>query len=106
MTKKIIRAEGVVELNNGSFATAKDALRSLSGKTSLFGLLGTRLYDVDVPASFKLAAKVRFTRTDGKKVTRRVLQTVKSWTHDEEEYDPNCHCYFQCRILTPGRVYF
>lgn len=78
MAKKIIRSKETIHVNRGQFANAHEALRSCVGTMTLdhFGLepaFG------EIPASFKLAVRVRFTRTDGKEVSRKILQTVSSW---------------------------
>lgn len=78
MNKKIIRSKETLDFTRcGTFATAKEALKSKDLSLEECGF-----WEMDhptLPPTFKLAIKVRFMRSDGKLVTRKVLQTVKSW---------------------------
>jgi hypothetical protein len=83
--KKIIKAPFVLDLSEvGVFETAKAALKSADHLSPLsFGWAWDQ--EVNLPEKFKLAVRVRFTRTDGRRITRRVLQTAR-YTCGYEEY--------------------
>jgi len=89
--KKIIRAKEVVDVTRDyvRYANAKDALKASDAESVLFDV-----YKTDLPEKFKLSVKVRFFRSDGKIVTRRILQTVKSWGFGWVEYDAMGHEFY------------
>jgi len=90
MTKKIVKAKATLDFSHiavptGSlqrtYANAKEAIASIADELCLETFGFDSLNNWDLPDSFKLVARVRFMRNDGKIVTRKVFKTVKAWSY-------------------------
>ena len=77
--KQIISCKKVIECK-GIFVNAKEALRNSSNVPLDSDFFRPGKYEYSLPNVFKAAVRVKFTRTDGKVVTKKVLITTEYYS--------------------------